>query len=68
MPGGAQGANPPEGWEPLDDERPDGKTRFMVSLGKAQLLELRDHAERQDKTVAELIRQAVDEFLSSRRD
>ena len=54
-----------DGWEPLDDERSPGKARFMVSLGKQQLTDLRDHAERNGGSVAELVRRAVDEFLAA---
>jgi len=65
MPGGTRGEMPPEGWEPLDEDRPEGKTRFMVSLGTSQLTALRGHAARDGTTVADLIRRAVDEFLAA---
>lgn len=68
MPRGATGESSPEEWEPLDDERPSGKARFMVSLGKPQLAELRDHAERKGLSVAELVRRAIDDYLAGHRE
>ena len=68
MSSGSQDETRPDGWEPIDEEPQGGKARFMVSLGKPQLAELREYAEREGISVAELVRRAVDEYLDIRRD
>jgi hypothetical protein len=67
MSGGSSGEPLPDEWEPLDDDRPADKARFMVSLGRLQLAALRDHAERNGLSVAELVRRAIDDYLDARR-
>ena len=51
----------PDGWEAFEEGA--ARARFLVSLDRQQLEDLRGIAEREKRPVAELVRRAVSEFL-----